>query len=291
MTQATRLSSHRDGFPVYRYRTGPDTSPVSVQRHVRDDLGELGPHIHDFPALWYVPSDGMVFVAGAGEVVDPRQVQRPDDGVAVLFDPAALGEDGRSPWPAWRSHPLLFPFLHGQSDGLLRLKIPADRQPFWHNTISSIETELTVRQEGYRQAALAHLTLLLIELARLAGNVVADLRRSGEPLLAEVFAVIDAHHTEPLSLRDVAGELGMTPGYLTTIVRRRTGRTVQEWITERRMVEARELLSETDLPIAQVARRVGITDPGYFSRIFTRTHGASPRNWRRSNQVCRVENP
>jgi AraC-like DNA-binding protein len=99
-------------------------------------------------------------------------------------------------------------------------------------------------------------------------------------LLADVFAVIDRRHSQPLSLRDVAGELGMTPGHLTTVVRRRTGRTVQEWIIERRMAEARELLAETDLPVAEVAGRVGVPDPGYFSRLFTRSHGTSPRKWR-----------
>jgi AraC-like DNA-binding protein len=83
-----------------------------------------------------------------------------------------------------------------------------------------------------------------------------------------------------LSLRDVAREVGMTPGHLTTVVRRRTGRTVQEWIIERRMAEARSLLAETDLPVAEVARRVGVPDPGYFSRLFSRRHGASPREWR-----------
>ena len=72
----------------------------------------------------------------------------------------------------------------------------------------------------------------------------------------------------------------MTPGHLTTIVRRRTGRTVQEWITERRMAEARDLLSETELPISEVARLVGMPDPGYFSRVFRRMHGTSPRQWR-----------
>jgi AraC family transcriptional regulator, transcriptional activator of pobA len=280
MTQATRVISHRDGVPVYQYRTDPEASPVSVHRHAHGASGDLGRHIHDFPALWYVPSAGMVFVAAAGEVLDPEQLQRLDDGVAVFFDPAALGEDGRSPWPAWRAHPLLFPFLHGQSGGLLRLEVPARRIPCWDSAIRSIEAELSGRQEGYRQAALAHLTLLLIELARLARDVVADLRRSGEPLLADVFAVIDARHTEPLALRDVARELGMTPGHLTTVVRRRTGRTVQEWIIERRMAEARGLLSETDLPVAEVARRVGVPDPGYFSRLFSRMHGTPPRNWR-----------
>jgi AraC-like DNA-binding protein len=270
---------YRDGVPIYEYRTDPDASPVSVHRHF-GEVGERGRHIHDFPALWYVPAAGLVYVAAAGEVLDPGQMENVDTGVAVFFDPAALGEDARSPWPAWRAHPLLFPFLHGHSGGVLRLQVPADRRPAWDNTIQSIEAELTARREGHRQAALAHLTLLLIELARLAGDVVGDLRRSGEPVLAEAFAVIDRRHTEPLSLRDVAREVGMTPGHLTTIVRRRTGRTVQEWIIERRMAEARTMLEGTDLPVAEIARRVGVFDPGYFSRLFTRTHGISPREWR-----------
>jgi AraC family transcriptional regulator, transcriptional activator of pobA len=284
MTQVARLIGHRGGVPIYQYRTGPEASPVSVHRHI-GDLGEWGRHIHDFPALWYVPAAGLVYVAAAGEVLDPGQLENLDAGVAVFFDPAALGEDGRSPWPAWRGHPLLFPFLHGLSGGVLRLEVPASRRPLWDNAVSSIEAELTARQEGYRQAALAHLTLLLIDLARLAVDVVGDLRRSGEPVLAEAFAVIDRRHSEPLSLRDVAREVGMTPGHLTTIVRRRTGRTVQEWIIERRMAEARNLLSENDIPIQEVARRVGISDPGYFGRLFRRTHGMSPRKWRGNSRT------
>jgi AraC-like DNA-binding protein len=46
------------------------------------------------------------------------------------------------------------------------------------------------------------------------------------------------------------------------------------------MAEARGLLSETELTVAEIARRVGISDPGYFSRQFRSTHGASPREWR-----------
>jgi AraC-like DNA-binding protein len=276
---------HRGGVPIYQYRTDPGTPPVSVLRPGPDDVPERRRHIHDFPALWYVPSDGLVHVLAAGEVLDPAQVPRLDAGVAVLFDPAALGEDGRSPWPAWRAHPLLFPFLHGHAGGILRLELPAARRSAWDAAIRSIETELAGRQEGYRQAALAHLTLLLIDLARIAGPIVAELRRSGEPLLAQVFEVIDGRLAEPLSLRDVAGELGMTPGHLTTVVRRRTGRTVGDWIVERRMAAARGLLAETDLPVAEVARRVGVPDPGYFSRLFSRAHGTSPRDWRQSGSM------
>jgi AraC family transcriptional regulator, transcriptional activator of pobA len=279
MSVPTRLIRHRGGVPVYQYRTDPHTPPVSVIR--RSDQGRSqGRHIHDFPALWYLPAAGAVYVVAAGEVLEPIRLGDIVGGVGVLFDPSALGEDGRSPWPTWQTHPLLFPFLHGQSGGLLRLDVPKTRQSQWDSAIRSIEDELTGRRDGYHQAALAHLTLLLIDLARLASDVVGDLRRSGEPVLAEVFAVIERRHGETLSLRDVAGEVGLTPGHLTTVVRRRTGRTVQEWIIERRMAEARTMLEETDLPVAEIGRRVGVFDPGYFSRVFARTHGISPRQWR-----------
>jgi AraC-like DNA-binding protein len=282
MRRPTRLVRHRDGVPVYQYRADFDTPPVAVVRAIPSEVREIGVHIHDFPALWYEHKAGLVYVVAPGAAIDPGQVAHRDDGVAVFFDPDALDGDGRSPWPTWRVHPLLFPFVHGQSSGLLQLTVPVARQPMWASVIDSIETELAGRQEGYRQAALAQLTLLLIDVARLASDVVGDLRRSGEPLLAEVFTVIDRRLGEPLSLRDVAHELGMTPGHLTTVVRRRTGRTVQEWIIERRMAEARSLLSDTELPVGEIARRVGISDPGYFSRLFRRTHGTSPRQWRGS---------
>lgn len=277
---AAPLARHRSAVPTYHYPTGADVPPVSLVRASQDNVLERGPHKHTFPALWCAPGVGLVYVAAAGEVLDTEQVARTADGVGVFFDPAALGGDTLPPWPAWRAHPLLFPFLHGQSGGLLKLRLPEERRPVWATTIQAIETELAARREGYRHASVALLTLLLIDVARLAGDVVEDLRRSGEPLLADVFAVIDRRHTGPLSLRDVAGEVGMTPGHLTTVVRRRTGRTVQEWIIERRMAEARSLLAETRLPVAEVARRVGITDPGYFSRLFRRLHGTTPRTWR-----------
>lgn len=280
MALASRLAGLRGGVPMYRYPTDPDTPPVSVVRASRDAMLDHGRHIHDFPALWYVQQKGVVYVAAAGEVLDPGRLDRFDGGLGVFFDPTALGSDRDAAWPVWRGHPLLFPFLHGESGGLLKLMLPTERRVVWDATVAAIEGELAARLDGYRQAALAHLTLLLIDLARMAGDVVGDLRHLGEPVLADVFDVIERRHAEPLSLHHVAREVGMTPGHLTTIVRRRTGRTVQEWIIDRRMAESRRLLADTDLPIQEVARRVGIADPGYFSRLFRRAHGTSPRAWR-----------
>lgn len=280
MTAPVRLVHRRQGVPVYDYAAEPMTSPVSVIRLTPDSPIERNRHIHDFPVLAYVTDSGSAYVVAPGETIDPRSITDRTRAVAVFFDAAAIGDGARSPWPTWRSHPLLFPFLHGTAGGLLNLQVPQNRMPFWDSTIEAIEVELQERRNGYQQAAVAHLTLLLIELARLTDDMAGDLRRSGEPLIADVFAVIERRIGGPLSLRDVAAELGLTPGHLTTVVRRRTGRTVQEWISERRMTEARALLSDTDLPVSAVARRVGISDPRYFARVFRRHHGVPPRSWR-----------
>ncbi|WP_042425611.1 helix-turn-helix transcriptional regulator [Streptacidiphilus anmyonensis] len=285
----------RAGVPVYRYRSDAATPPVSVLRFDPGrHPGQGRRHIHDFPVLMYVERAGTgeptgplgplaagdAFVVAPGAVIDPSSVAAFGGGTGVFFDPAALGGDEQAPWSAWQAHPLLLPFLHRIPGGLLRLRVPPARQPVWSATIAAIETELTDRADGYRQAVLAHLTLLLVDVARLATDVVGDLRRSNEPLLAEVFDVIERRFAGPLSLRDVADSLGLTPGHLTTVVRKRTGRTVVDWITERRMVEARGLLSGTDLPVAQIARRVGLQDAGYFARVFRAGHGTTPRAFR-----------
>jgi AraC family transcriptional regulator, transcriptional activator of pobA len=284
MTEVARLVRHRGGIPMYAYPTGLGVPPVSVVRGGREVVLERGRHIHDFPALWYASSAGLVYVAAAGEVLDPSSMPDSDGGIGVFFDPDVLGGSGTPPWPSWTGHPLLVPFLHGQPGGLLELRLPTARRSAWDAAIASIETELADRWEGYQQAAVSYLTLLLVDVARLAGDIVENFALAGEPLMAEVFAVIARRHAEPLSLRDVADEIGMTPGHLTTVVRRRTGRTVGEWISERRMAEARNLLIETELPISEIARRVGVADPAYFSRLFKRVHGTSPRTWRSPSQ-------
>jgi AraC family transcriptional activator of pobA len=125
------------------------------------------------------------------------------------------------------------------------------------------------------------LTLLLVTVARLTTDVAGDLRSADEPLLAAVFDVIAQRFREPISPSDVAAEVALTPGHLTTAVRRKTGRTVQQWLTERRMQVARRLLSETDLTVAAISRRVGHPDVSYFIKRFRIEHDATPAPWRR----------
>ena len=227
---------------------------------------------------------GDLFVIAPGDVMG--HIHTSDlagaRGWGVFFTADALGPDAPGAHLAWRTHPLLFPFVRGGAIGALRLRVPEPDRPAWVARIQALHDELAQRRDSYREAVLAHLVLLLVGTSRLAADVVGDLRENREPLLAEVFDVIERRYPQPLSLREVAAAVNISAGHLTTTVRRRTGRTVQEWITERRMVQARRLLATTDLPIGEVGRRVGFPDAGYFARTFGKAHGMSPGRWRQA---------
>lgn len=116
---------------------------------------------------------------------------------------------------------------------------------------------------------------------RLAGSAPGSLAE--DPLLARVFDLIERRYADtdaPIGCREVAELVGLTSGHLTTVVRQRTGRTVGQWITERRMREARWLLADTDLTVAAIAGRSGYRAPGYFVRRFRTENGMPPLSWR-----------
>lgn len=104
------------------------------------------------------------------------------------------------------------------------------------------------------------------------------------PKLATAFHFIDSHYPQRISLRDVAQAAGYSPAYLTSLAQSLTGRTVNQWITERRMVQARSLLTTTTQSISDIATRVGYSDVGHFIRQFRQIHGLSPNVWRNSPQ-------
>lgn len=100
------------------------------------------------------------------------------------------------------------------------------------------------------------------------------------PKLASVFQFIEAHYHQTINLSDVAQAAGYSPAYLTTLVQNQTGRTIKQWITERRMVQARSLLSNSAQSVRQIAESVGYPDVSYFIRQFRQQHGVSPQVWR-----------
>lgn len=299
------LGRRADGAPIVAYRPLPGVPPVTVFRLDRDALAGLQDghaHAHDFPVLAYFERGGGVltvagrerpveagdlYIVAPGELVGTNTASslRDIEGWSVFFAPEILGLEAPGAFLTWRSHPLLYPFVQGTAGGAHHVQVPVAEREAWSRRMALLYDELRERRDGYREAVLAHLTLLLVDIGRMAVDVVGDLQWHDEPLLAAVFRLIDERFSERISLKDVAWSVSLSPGYLTTLVRRKTGRTVQQWITERRLTEARRLLVETDLSVQEVGAAVGYGDAGYFVRSFRRAHGVTPHGWRRASRA------
>lgn len=108
------------------------------------------------------------------------------------------------------------------------------------------------------------------------------------PKLTPVFQFIDAHYRQSIHLDDVARAAGYSPAYLTNLSQSHTGKTVKKWITERRMAQARQMLSSTAQSVRQIAEETGYTDAGYFIRQFRKLHGTTPKAWRSNCTISSV---
>ncbi len=89
------------------------------------------------------------------------------------------------------------------------------------------------------------------------------------------------NYADKLTLEDVATLVGMNATYFSVLFKRETGISFLDYVVQVRMNAARELLKTSDDRIGDIAYRVGYTDPRYFSRIFLKTVGLKPTEYRR----------
>jgi YesN/AraC family two-component response regulator len=100
------------------------------------------------------------------------------------------------------------------------------------------------------------------------------------PFAQRTLEVIAARFREPIGLGELSKELGYSAAYLTSTLRRESGKTVMQWIIHHRLEEAKRLMSETDWSGQRIAEAVGYTHYSHFMRQFRQVHGVSPTQWR-----------
>ncbi|WP_306301492.1 helix-turn-helix domain-containing protein [Verrucomicrobium spinosum] len=81
----------------------------------------------------------------------------------------------------------------------------------------------------------------------------------------------------------------MTAGHLNDVVRQFTAGTAGELIHARELLEARRLLMHTELSVSEIAYRLGYKDPSYFARVFRKSTGQAPADFRAAiRETCRA---
>jgi AraC-like DNA-binding protein/mannose-6-phosphate isomerase-like protein (cupin superfamily) len=137
-----------------------------------------------------------------------------------------------------------------------------------------------------RLLEVAALILRAVEEAALTGEGSGDgalpsSERSAAWLVHRLMEHIQGSHGSDATLRHLAAYVGLSPNYATTLFRTHAGRTLMAYVNEVRHRHAAELLRNTDLSVATVAREAGYNDPFYFDRVFRQREGCSPLTYRR----------
>ena len=109
--------------------------------------------------------------------------------------------------------------------------------------------------------------------------------RSGDeaPAVRAAQAYVEAHYSEPVRLNDMARAAYMNPYSFCRLFRAATGRSPVSYLNAYRLSRARVLLLSTDLPVSEIAGRVGFADSGYFSKAFRARYGCPPGKLRTRN--------
>ncbi len=137
---------------------------------------------------------------------------------------------------------------------------------------------------GRRLALKAHFLLLL---RLVSEEVLRSLLKEAKPLslgrahlqVTKALRFIESNLSWPISVRDVADNLRLSPDYLGRAFRHYVGESVGSYLLRRRLVVAKDLLVSSEMSVKEVAAAVGFRDALYFSRVFRKEENMSPTEY------------
>jgi AraC family transcriptional regulator len=99
--------------------------------------------------------------------------------------------------------------------------------------------------------------------------------------LKQAVDYIDAHLSEKIVLQDIATEVKLSVCYFATLFKQSAGLTVNQYIAQRRISKAKQLLKQPNLKIIEVAQAVGFLSQSHFNLVFRRWTGTTPTAYRK----------
>jgi AraC-like DNA-binding protein len=110
------------------------------------------------------------------------------------------------------------------------------------------------------------------------------LHPASEPMYADevsrAVAFIEQHYAKPLKLEEIARVASLSLYHFSRIFKRATGFTVKEYLFKYRLTQAKQLLAATQLPLSEIAERIGFSDQSHFCRVFRKYESTTPKHYR-----------
>ena len=261
--------------------------------HLSDAQGtQVDYHYHEFCKLLLLCSgsggylvEGHRYALQAGDIVliGHHCVHRPDfekgvpyERIIIYISPDFLRRQSAGGCD-------LEAVFSGEKGHVLRLEEKARRRLF--AMAAQMEQELSAKDFGHLVLSNSLLLQLLAELGRSQRSRVSEMPRPTVPENARVLDIlryIDAHLTEDLSIDHLAEQFYISKYHMMRLFRRETGQSVHGYLTDRRLLHARELIA-SGLSATESCFRSGFRSYSSFTRAYGKRFGTTPTG--RSDQL------
>ena len=171
----------------------------------------------------------------------------------------------------------LHPTLANRSNRVIRIRVASPGA--MRATLQLLHDELRTQRYGYQENARHLYTSFLIRLCREATDNGVT-RPAADERLERVRALLDERFSERLRLDELAEHAGMSKTYLCRKFRDYTGRSIFEYLVDRRLEAAMQRLRSGNDKIATIAVESGFSDLGYFNRKFRSRLDTTPGEYR-----------
>lgn len=130
----------------------------------------------------------------------------------------------------------------------------------------------------------------ILEFHKLVSNIAAKSGAEKSNILMPALNYIDDNFRSDFSIAALAAISGVSHQYLCRLFKETMNLRPNEYITQRRLNEAKRLLSMTDMPISEVSVQSGFSDTGYFCTVFQRYESMTPSEYRKTYSSCFSKN-
>lgn len=143
-----------------------------------------------------------------------------------------------------------------------------------------------------QEKSAAYAPLIQLSLARALPSLALKRNRSSDhqELTYQIAHYISEHFREPLTLQQLSAGLGMSKFYLSHLFSEKIGEPFPQYLSSIRLSHACSLLSETDMPVTDIAGESGFESQRTFFRAFQQRFGTTPLKYRRSAQQAGGKN-
>lgn len=113
------------------------------------------------------------------------------------------------------------------------------------------------------------------------GHMIEKNKDNKQQIVNNVISIIESSYYKQLTVEDISKQVYLTPNYLRTVFKEKTGETILDYITKYRISKATSLLQDKSLKIHEISVMVGYENISYFCSLFSKYKGITPNEFRK----------